>query len=169
MKPAPHSEPLDAQIARFVRDATDEMSPAQAAPILGMSEDTVFRLCNQERMPAKVLDPARRESDTERQRRKTSRTYTGPRRRWTLTKAGLITYMVKQTSGDERELILHAIEQMCPQWLPVARRAALGEAPAAELPPNVIPIKGRRSTRSASASDDEQRPRQLDLFEKHTA
>lgn len=169
MKNTSSTEPLDAQIARFVRDATDEMSPAQAAPILGISEDTVFRMCAAGRMPAKVLDPVRKETEGERQLRKTKRSYTGPRRRWTLTKAGLITYMVKQTSGDERDLILEAIEQMCPRWLAVAKRAANGmQEPAAaepaELPANVIPMKrGKREEPEQNA------PRQLDLFDKHTA
>jgi len=162
----PHADPLDPQIARFAREATPEMSTAQAASILGVSKDTVQKLCNNGVMRAKAMQDARHESSAERERRiakrlakgkpVTQRDNTLPKRQWTITKQALMTYIVQSVCGD-KTLILSAVRELCPRWLPVAEAAAQ-HAPESrpateprELPANVIPMRRKRM---ASAPDD---------------
>ena len=155
----PAHDPLDPQIGRFVREATDEMSTAQVASILGFSEDTVKRLCHNGHLRAKEMHGARHETEAERQRREAKRRENGhtttrrnaqPKRRWTITKQALITYIVQSVRGD-KTLILAAVREMCPRWLRVAETAAQSRPQAApheeprEMPANVIPIRGKRA------------------------
>ncbi len=120
------TEPLHPQIDRFVREATAEMSAAQAASIIGCGEASVRRLCENKEIAAHELGQARGRNN----------------RRWTITKAALITYLVRSVPGD-RTLILQAIAEMCPHWSRVAQRAATtsGSAPTHDEPQNVIRLK----------------------------
>jgi hypothetical protein len=158
----PAHDPLDPQIARFAREATPEMSIAQAASILGFCEDTVKRLCRNGLLRAKAMEGARHESQAERERRESGRDNprrnTQPKRRWTITQQALMTYIIESVRGD-KTLILTAVRELCPRWLAVAEAAAKGKEPvpsaqcsvpsAAELPANVIPMRRGKSATPA--------------------
>ena len=106
------NEPLDPQIKRFAQLGRAEMEGKLAAEIIGISYKTLVRLCENEMITARRLNGARGVSNN----------------RWTITKAALITYIVRSTGGD-RSHILSSIAEACPRWLPVAQRAAELPAP----------------------------------------
>lgn len=155
MNPAtPSPEALDPRVRRFAHEATAEMTCAQAAEILGPSYcmRTVMRLCRHHQIECTAPINA---SGT------TRADGTGHKMRWVISKAALLSYIIRSTHGP-RDVLMQAIKQECPVWESFARHIASG-GDAQELPENVIPIKGRKqqATRTAPPVND---PRQLDLF-----
>jgi hypothetical protein len=84
---------------------------------------------------------------------------------WLVTQAAVLTYLVRATSGD-REVILHAIEQVFPQHLKlcrsVARKHPLAAATPEQLPANVVRMTG--ASPRPPRSSTEWHPDQLPLF-----
>lgn len=157
MNPAtPSPEALDPRVRRFAREATAEMTCAQAAEVLGppYSMRTVMRLCRSGRMECNAPVNANGGVNS---------AGIGHKMRWTITKAALLSFIIRSTHGP-RDALMQAISQDCPGWLKYAEFiAGGGDTAAADLPANVIPIKGRKqqATRTAPPVND---PRQLDLF-----
>ena len=154
----PPPEPLDPRVRRFAREATAEMTCEQAAEVLGppYGMRTVMRLCRNGVIESNA--PVNANGGVNHQGK-------GHKMRWTITKAALLSFIIKSTHGP-REALLQAIGQELPGWKAYAQFIASGgESAAAPLPSNVIPIKGRKPMRSAVPDDT----RQLDLFTQHSA
>lgn len=115
MTPAPTTPILDTRLAKFARLAQSVMNAGLAAEILELGEDSVRRLCRNGGIQTRMLTGANGHSYT---------TYM-------ITPAALILYMVSSAGGD-KTLILHALEQQLPQWLPFAQAAARGLRPSVE-------------------------------------
>ena len=158
MNPLP-AETLDPRIRRFAKEATAEMSCKHAAEVLGppYGERTVSRLCLNGVIECTAPINAHGGVNAN---------GTGLKMRKTISKAALLAFIIRSTQGP-REAVMLAIEQELPGWKSYAQFvAAGGEAAAAPLPDNVIPIKGRaKPTRSATPHD----PRQMDLFTQQSA
>lgn len=106
-----NAEPLHAQIGRFAKLAEAEMSVDLAAEIIGIHRQTVVSLCQHKRIEVCTV-AARGEC----------------RRKYTITKAALLAYLVRNTHGP-RDAIMAAIEQSCPQWRTFAQQVASGARP----------------------------------------
>ena len=154
----PPPEALDPRIRRFALKATAEMTCDQAADVLGppYGRRTLNRLCRRGTIECNAPVNANGTVTEE---------AIGHKMRWSITKAALLSFIIRSTHGP-REALLQAIEQELPGWKTYARHIAAGtDANSAPLPENVIPIKGRKPTRSACADDT----RQMDLFAPRSA
>lgn len=98
------------QIERFASEPCDELSSQMAADIIGCNYDTVRRLCMHGQIEHSAMTHARGRGNN--------------RRVW-ITKAALLAYLVKSTHGP-REVLLHAINQRCPEWHQFACHIAAG-------------------------------------------
>ncbi|MGV3664293.1 MAG: hypothetical protein ACO1TE_29240 [Prosthecobacter sp.] len=112
-------ESLHPQIARFAAVAQDEMSTELAAHIIGIHRQTVVSLCQGPQPKIEVSAIAARGNE---------------RRKYTLTRAGVLAYIIRSTAGP-RDAVLHAIEVLCPVWLPFARKIAEPPAPRSTARP----------------------------------
>ncbi|MFZ2279516.1 MAG: hypothetical protein WAW39_17100 [Prosthecobacter sp.] len=156
----PPPEALDPRVRRFAREATAEMTCAQVADILGApySTRTVLRLCNNKQIECNAPVNANG---------RTNKAGRGLKMRWSITKAALLSFIIRSTHGP-REALMQAIDQELPGWKSFAYYIARGgEATTAPLPDNVIPMKGRgKATLNTAQIND---PRQLDLFAPRSA
>lgn len=120
---------MDPDLARLTAlSGTDDLTVSEAAHILARSEDTIQRAVNAGKLEAK------RHSGRGR----------GVSPRISISRAALVAYLVRITTGD-RAILLAAIEAQCPQYLAAAKtalRPSAESAPSADadLPANAIPF-----------------------------
>lgn len=88
---------------------------------------------------------------------------TGKQSRVRISRAAVVRYLVRQSTAD-RAVIIAAIKEQCPQYLPAIADLVSGSA---ELPKNVIPMDGQPRQHRHKA--DEWHPGQLALFQEFPA
>lgn len=127
---------LQPQIDRFAAESGDEFSTEQAAFIIGCHVQTVLQLCWTKKLEHSAV-----------QGRGEGRT------KYTITRAGLLAYLVRITQGP-RDALLTAIEQQCPAWLVFAKNIAAG-LPQAAAEESMRPGLHARRVRSSNVIDFE--------------
>lgn len=132
---------MNERLERLMK-ASKTMGCSEAGHVLGLSRSAVQRAVNGERIGAEQVH---------------LRSMEGNRKRpsFTLSRGAVLRFIVRTTTGDEREELLRDIELHYPTWLEMAKRAAAQkEDPPASLrealrvgesqespPKNVIPFK----------------------------
>lgn len=122
--------PLSAYVDDIVDLGHDHLTPVEAGSITGRARNSISEACARGEIEAHFTCARGR----------------GRKHRWTFTRAALLVYVWKNTSGD-KALMREALTRRAPHLL-----AFLEPQPAqpAALPQNVIPISSaRRATRPA--------------------
>lgn len=149
---------MNERLERLMK-ASKTMGCSEAGHVLGLSRSAVQRAVNGERIGAEQVH---------------LRSMEGNRKRPTITlsRGAVLRFIVRTTTGDERDELLRDIEIHAPGFLEMARRAAQKEEgnggrgeeeSQASTPKNVIPFKRGHRARPDPA------PGHPDLFEERTA
>lgn len=132
--PTPPPPPLDPRVRRFALLSGDNLTVQDVVEVLGepFKKRTVERLmANGMITTASVRNAAGR----------------GKKIRRSTSRGALLHFIITSTDGP-LEVVLAAIAQDAPRWLPFARQVAKAPAsPLAELPANVVPISSGRKPR----------------------
>lgn len=118
----------------------DDLDPKAVEDVLLLSRNSVQRLVSHNRIESKRCELR---GD-------------GSKSRVRIPRAAVVRYLVISSRG-ERAVILAAIKEQCPQYLPAVADLMPG---AAALPANVIPMTGRKRAKQPKP----EHPGQLFLF-----
>lgn len=136
---------MNATLKRLMQ-APASMTCPQAAEVLNVSEHTVKRLVKKGRIGSQ-----RYHANEQGQR---------PRMSTDITRAAVMRYLIRICCGDERDELMHDIEQHAPAWLDMAKRtvARLQQEAEADVtsatPGKIIPIFGQKPSRRTGGKQD---------------
>lgn len=143
----PATLPLSSQVDAILGCGVDILKPSVAAELTGRSASTISAACASGDIEASYTCSRGR----------------GTRKRWNFTRAALLSYLWKNTTG-ERTLMRSALAKAAPELLALLEPQTAPDAePAPALPENVIPIT-QNSTGKRTRRDEPQAAYVGDLF-----